>query len=369
MKGIYQIGDEVIFHDPDHEMAKIFAKLDPCYEVKSIQPGRGFIPKFQMLHHEMVHIDNPLIEMRSEDLMETLNRSPQHVNILSGGEIVSKLDILHALSLESVSDCRLCGWDCGVNRYQDSRGKCGLRSEAFWKIPFIHIAEEAVINPAIVVNFMCCALRCQYCIEHETWKMPSHPPLGSTVLWDQILALYKHDMPVTSLEFTNPTESLPGLIRILRYAPADFALPVVLNCHLFGSRSFYDLASQVTDVWLPDLRYGNDKCAKKLSGIDNYMKYAKIGLDAIRGSRVLVRILVLPGHVDCCHAPALELLSEYKDDVWVSILDQYVPEYKAYLDPDLSRRPAKEEISKVESLVDRYGLRNAGKDCIDFWTC
>ena len=368
MKGIYQINGEIVFHDPDPEMAKIFAKLDPLYKVKSVQPGAGFTPKFQQMREEMVQLEDPLIEMNPEELKETLNKSPQHMLDVLGGEIVSNFDVLHALSLSSISECRLCGWDCGVNRYHDMTGRCGLGSEAFWNTPFTHIAEEAVINPAIVLNGEGCGLKCMYCIEHETLSVPSHAPSDPRVLWDQILKLQSQDIPITSLEFTNPTESLPGIIQILAYAPVQFNLPVVLNCHLYGSSLFCEMAKLIADVWLPDLRYGNDRCAKELSGVDNYMKYAKIGLGAMKSERVIVRILVLPGHVSCCHKPAIELLSEYRDYVWVSVLDQYVPEHEAHLDPDLSRRPTKEEILEVESLVDRYGLRNIGKGCDDFWT-
>lgn len=99
------------------------------------------------------------------------------------------------------------------------------------------------------------------------------------------------------------------------------------------------------------------------------MKYAKLGLNAMvqYGSRIIVRILVLPGQVSCCHEPAMELLSEYKDRVWVNVLDQYVPEHEAHLDPNLKRRPAKGEIEAVNSLVEKYGLRNILTDSKDFW--
>jgi putative pyruvate formate lyase activating enzyme len=87
----------------------------------------------------------------------------------------------------------------------------------------------------------------------------------------------------------------------------------------------------------------------------------------MRRSVVIVRILVLPGHVNCCHAPALELLSEYRDNVWVSILDQYVPEHQAHLDPELRRRPTGEEINEVEDLAGRYGLRMVDEMDQNFW--
>jgi len=369
MKAIYQIGDEVIFHDPNAEMARIFAEMDPTYKVRSVQPGRGFVPKFQQLRKEMIQTYTPLIEMDSKELEEVFSRKGGSVMNIMKGEVVSKFNVLHALSLSSLSECRLCGWDCGVNRYKGRSLRCGLGKESFSNAPFDHISEEYSLNPAIVTNFRGCALNCIYCIDYESLSVKDCAPSDPGKFWDQVLKLQRQDFPVTALEFTNPTESFPGLMEILGQAPDHFNLPVVLNCHLYGSRSFYDMANHVTDVWLPDLRYGNDKCAKKLSGIDDYMKYARIGLNAMRGSRIIVRILVLPGHVDCCHGPALELLSKYRDDCWVSILDQYIPEHQAYLDPSLNRRPTKEEISEVESLVDRYGLRNIAKGCDDFWTC
>jgi len=367
MKGIYQVNGDTIFHDPTPEMIRIFAEMDPSYKVMSVQPGSDFIPRFQLLRKKMVQIDDRLIEMDLEELKETLNKNSQDRMDILKGDIVSRFDVLHALSLSSLHDCRLCGWECGVNRFQDRSVRCGLGNEAFSNMPFTHIGEEPAINPAIVMNLRGCALKCRYCIDYETLNVPNHTPSDPGMLWDQVVELQRENVPVTSLEFPNPTESFHGLMEMLAQAPADFVLPVVLNCHLYGSRSFYDMAEHITDVWLSDLRYGNDRCARRLSGIDDYMKHAKIGLDAMRGTRVIVRILVLPGHVDCCHGPAIELLSEYRDYVWVSVLDQYVPEHEAHLDPDLSRRPTKEEILEVATLVDRYGLRNIDEGCQDFW--
>ena len=368
MKGIYEINGEIIFHDPDPEMAKIFSKWDSSYKVKSIQPGAGFTPKFQQLRDEMIQIDRPLIEMSTDELIEKLAKKPQYGMNILGGEIVSKFDVLYALSLNRLGECRLCGWNCGVNRYQDTRGRCGLGSETSWNMPFIHIAEEIAINPAIVANLIGgCALKCKYCIDHEILKVRYHAPSDPRVLWNQILELQGQDVPITSLEFTNPTESLPGIMRILKHAPVQFSLPVVSNCHMYASSSFWAMSNCISDVYISDLRYGNNTCAKALSEVDDYMKYAKVGLDAMKGEKVIVRILVLPGHVSCCHKPAIELLSEYRDYVWISVLDQYVPEHEAHLDPALSRRPTKEEILEVESLVKRYGLRNIDEEGGGFW--
>jgi putative pyruvate formate lyase activating enzyme len=142
-----------------------------------------------------------------------------------------------------------------------------------------------------------------------------------------------------------------------------------MNCHLYGSKSFYELADPITDVWLPDLRYGNDECAKSLSGVEHYMEQAETSLNAIcrKGNNVIVRILVLPGHVSCCHEPTLRLLSRYKEFIRVSVLEQYIPEYKALLDPVMSRRPTSEEIKHVNDLVRKSGLRDISDNDAEFW--
>ena len=62
--------------------------------------------------------------------------------VKSSKNTYSKLDLLSVLALKSMSDCRLCGWQCGVNRYNES-GKCGLGVKLYYRRPFIHIAEEA----------------------------------------------------------------------------------------------------------------------------------------------------------------------------------------------------------------------------------
>lgn len=133
--------------------------------------------------------------------------------------------------------------------------------------------------------------------------------------------LMNQKIPVNTLEFTNPTESLSGLLSILNKAPYDFRQPVVLNTHLHGNELFYEMADLIADVWLLDFRYSYDKCANDWSGVDDYMKYSVSGLEFLinNGARVIVLILVVPGHVSCCHKPFIELLSSYKDKFWVSI--------------------------------------------------
>jgi putative pyruvate formate lyase activating enzyme len=366
MKGIYQFGEEFVAHDPGPEMIPFFTRLDPDYRVDSVRPGAGFISKLRGLRQEAVYAPRDLLDLGVEELLSCLRQEQSAT--LEGGAFQSGFSVLQAAGLKSAQGCRLCGHRCGVNRYAEA-GRCGLREKAVHNEPFIHVAEEFVINPAIVTNFGGCALRCRYCIEAALWDVARISPSEAGSFWESVASLMHQGVPINALEFTNPTESLAGLLSILSEAPEDFNLPLVANCHLYGTKLFYDLAGWITDVWLSDLRYGNDACARSLSGVEDYMEYARVGLDAMTAldARVIVRVLVLPGHGSCCHEPALELLAEYGDRVWVSVLDQYVPEHEAPLVPGLGRRPTREEIEGVQALVARYGLRDVNSGGESFW--
>ena len=363
MKSIYVANGECIFHDPGPEMIPTFLAMDKGFHIESIRPRNDFIPKFQRLKEQDIFLEKSPFEYSPEELVGILNGKPAKKK----GERSSALDIPYVLCLRSLNQCSWCGLNCGVNRFSKEKGKCGLSSIVYASPPFIHIAEEAPINPSLVTNLGGCAMHCRYCIEHRLLNTSGLSPLDTMKFWQDAEELV--DGNTSAIEFTNPTESLHGIMHILLNAPTDMRLPLVMNCHLYGSRDFYQLADPITDVWLPDLRYGNNRCAKSLSGVEHYMEQATLGLDSIckKGNRVIIRVLILPGHISCCIDPALKVLSKYKDLLWVSVLDQYVPEYKAHLVPGIDRRPTKQEIEQVNDLVKKYDLRNVAECGGEFW--
>ena len=372
MRNIYKTEDEIIIHDPKIEQIPLLKLIDPDYRIRSINPGCGFIPKFQALRRKKVTLDQPVFDLSIPELTGIINKSIsgnfQIDNTQNGLKEYSVLDLCRVAAHKILSNCDLCGRQCSINRYKET-GACGLTAEPFNANPFIHIAEEVPINPALVMSYSGCGMGCCYCIERTLYKSPDYRNTFHKAFWARYEKL-KQEYDFNSIEFSNPTESVHSVLDILSFAPMDVSHPVVANVHLYSGKPFYDIALRFVDVWLTDFRYGNDECAKRLSDVDDYMKFAKLGMDQLTGSdsRIIVRILVLPGHLDCCLKPIVDILSEYRDRVWVSILDQYIPEHNAHRFQEINRRPNVEEVSALEEYSRKRGMKLVDSDAIEaFW--
>lgn len=367
MNKIYVLKNgECVFHDPGPEMIPVFLSIDPDYKVISTGPGEGFVPKYQQLRDRYVFLEDSPFDYSCEFLLDVLDGK---INTTRGDRYAA-IDILQAVAYKSLESCSFCGWNCSVNRFLNEKGTCGLGVKVYSRHPFLHIAEEPVINPSIVTNLGGCSLRCKYCIDYDLWDSTNLFPLNPDEYWSYVDKMMVNNAHITSIQFTNPTESLHGIINLLSMAPKNIRLPLVMNAHLYGSNIFYKISSYITDVYLLDMRYGNDICAEILSGVPSYMAHAAAGLNEVcynNTCRVIIRILVLPSHTDCCHVPALHFLSNYLNRIYLSILDQYVPEHEAFQDFKLSTRPKQIEIDTVKSLSGKYMFRDVFSLESSFW--
>jgi len=356
--------------DPDMSMLDYLKRLDPDFEIVSDPPPQGFVPGFQVLRRSFIP------ELTGEELAEmgTDMMWAVHNSVINGkiplrdrGE-VSVLALKRELGHRILARCELCGFKCGANRYRE-KGRCGAGAEAVMSGLFEHISEEHQINPAWNVVLASCPLRCVFCQAPEN-HAPGKDLRGlSPELWETI----KGSTTAQSIEFVGgePMVSVPGILDFLSAAPAGFSLPVVMNCSAYLGKAGICLMNGVVDVWLPDVSFANDICAKRLCGAENYWEKTKESLSLIfqQQARVIVRILVLPGHFECCHRKALDWLSQYRDSIRVSIMDQYLPFHEAYKYEDINRPPTGEEIKGVRLYARKNGLRDVNDEEPGlFWT-
>jgi putative pyruvate formate lyase activating enzyme len=144
----------------------------------------------------------------------------------------------------------------------------------------------------------------------------------------------------------DPTPNLPYIFQVLKYCNRN--IPQVWNSNMYCSHETMKLLDNVMDVYLTDFKFGNDRCAKRLSGVNNYWEIiSRNHLIAYGQGEMIVRHLVLPNHIDCCSLPVMDWIADNIPGVLVNIMPQYRPCYKAAQYEDIIRPVFRGEFQKV----------------------
>jgi putative pyruvate formate lyase activating enzyme len=118
-----------------------------------------------------------------------------------------------------------------------------------------------------------------------------------------------------------------------------------------------NLLDGIIDLYLTDFKYGNDECAKRLSGVDRYMEVVSRNHEiASRQCDVIVRHLVLPNHIECCTRNILGWIAENISSAVVNVMEQYRPHHRAHEFDDISRPLSGKEYAKALKIADELGL-------------
>jgi len=142
--------------------------------------------------------------------------------------------------------------------------------------------------------------------------------------------------------------------------PHVAALPTVWNSNSYYSQETADLLAGFVDVYLLDFKYGNNDCAKAISDAPGYWEACtRNHLIANKFGKLLIRVLVLPGHNDCCTEPILKWIADNLGP-WtrVNLMFQYRPEWRATERTELSRKLNGREIKEALEMAKQAGLKN-----------
>jgi putative pyruvate formate lyase activating enzyme len=345
--------------DPGFDTLAVTRIIDPRFRPERA-PLPGFVsPRFLrarsegagLATHEVTRLTVSELE-RAHEGMLAMDSRPR----VSSGQ-ASVLDLKVELATRYMSSCLLCAHRCGVDRHAGERGACGLGPDANVYEHFIHVAEEAPINPALVISLAGCGLRCRFC---QQWQALAPRPRGSALLEPTLWKRFAR-RGARSLEFVggNPDESIPAVLAFLRSAPRDWRLPVVWNSHAYASAEALRLLDGIVDSYVPDFKFGSDECGKRIAGIEGYPDFASAAISHMldQGVPVFVRILLLPGHVTCCHLPTLARLAVMRrSGLFVSLRRQFSPDWQIQAGDPLARRPRIDEFAEVEHAVRAAGL-------------
>ena len=352
--------------DPRFEDLTLLRGVDPGFRILTA-PLSGFAaPRFQSARELGCGFSILELEGKGADELwlahnTTLDRWSSNAAVgCSRGE-ASLLSLKVELAKRLMQSCTLCARRCGVNRMAGRQGYCGLEAGAIVAESFTHIGEEPQINPSFVISLAGCALRCRYCQQSEILfpKRVNGVELTSG-LWKDM-----DFQGARTLSFVggNPDESIFAILRFLNSAPPELELPIVWNSHAYSTLESMTLLHGVVDAYLPDLKYSNPACGARWSKVEDYPAVAKQTITRMTGQDVpvIVRILLLPGHLQCCHLPALRFLASLPTPPLVSIRQQYCPDWQiSGRDGKMAGRIIREDAECAINLAQSLGLDLVG---------
>ncbi len=133
------------------------------------------------------------------------------------------------------------------------------------------------------------------------------------------------------------------------------------NSNFYNTPEALTLLIDVIDLWLPDFKYGNNHCAHELSHISNYWDIITRNFNYIHthGSKnIIIRHLVMPGHIECCSKPILSWIADNIPDVVVNIMEQYHPTTRVFSEKaeHIQRKISSEEMKVIFDYADSLQL-------------
>ncbi len=266
------------------------------------------------------------------------------------------LEKLEAKAFEIVSKCELCERKCKVKRLKGEKGYCKAPPSLRISSIFAHYGEEYFFVPSLTIFFMGCTFSCVFC---QNWEISQWYEQGYELSPKDLaktIELRANECRNINLVGGEPTPYLPWIIQSLRYVKAP--LPIIWNSNFYMSVTTMNILKGIVDVYLSDWKYGNNACAERLSNAKNYCEIVERNHElAFKSGELVIRHLVLPGHVKCCTKPVLKRIAElFGDKVIVNIMAQYRPEYKAKEFKDIARYPSRKELEEAWSYAEKLGL-------------
>jgi putative pyruvate formate lyase activating enzyme len=252
--------------------------------------------------------------------------------------------------------CLLCEHRCGVSRRAPHRGPCKAGDLPRVFRHRLEYGDEAELVPSYLFYLSGCDLRCAFCInELNAFDPRRGRPLTAEFFHDALAVGLRQGARTLQWVGGEPTVHLPGILDVMADCPR---LPrVVWKTDLHGTPEGLALLDGVVDVYLADFKFGNDDCARRLGGVGRYTEILGRNLRLIAGrGDLIVRHLLLPGHLDCCFRPIVAWLCEHLPEVKFSVRDGYLPHWQSGRHPEIARPLGPRHADEARALARDAGL-------------
>jgi putative pyruvate formate lyase activating enzyme len=241
-----------------------------------------------------------------------------------------------------------------------------------------HFGEEAPLvgrHGSGTIFFTYCNLHCLFCQNYPISQLGEGSPVSSEQLAGMMLSL--QDRGCHNINLVSPTHVVPYILDALELAARNgLFLPLVYNSGGYDAIETLRLLDGVVDIYMPDMKYSDEKTAEELSGIKNYPEInraavremhrqvgdLRVDKQGVAKRGLLVRHLVLPNGLGGTRGVVEFLAREISTDTYLNIMAQYHPCHKAFDIPNLARPLLEHEFEEAIELAHRHGLHRLDKD-------
>lgn len=274
---------------------------------------------------------------------------------------------------ELLKYCNLCPRKCGVNRYE-KKGICGATNKIKLAHYSLHKWEEPIISGTRgsgTIFFSNCNMKCIYC-QNKKISLDGYGKLISNKRLGEIM-LHLQREGAHNINLVTPTHYAPQIASILhKIKGKELKIPVIYNTCSYESIGTLKMMHNLVDIYLADLRYYDDELGKKYSKCEKYFETAtmaidemfrqvgkcELGTNGLLKKGLVVRVLILPGHTRDAKEIINYLYKTYKDDIYISIMNQFTPVNECEYN-NLNRKVTDEEYDEVLDFAIAIGVKNA----------
>lgn len=252
--------------------------------------------------------------------------------------------------------CNLCPRRCGVNRLEGEIGYCGLDGGAYWFREMIHYGQEMEVIPSHSIYLAGCNMRCVFCTALYWNTDPQGAEPWDTAAMKARVELRREEGARTLLFVGGePTLSLPAILDLLAELPDD--VPIVWDSNMYFSPEARALLRGVVDVYVADLKFGNDRCAQEVAVAPDYLEAVMENLSfAEDTASLIVRHLLMPGHTECCFKPAMELLRRELRAPRLALRGEYMPPVRPPRQSALARYLSNGEFQRALTVAEEMAI-------------
>ena len=278
-------------------------------------------------------------------------------------------------NMNKYENCLLCPRKCGINRRTGQTGVCGVSSEIKVARAALHYWEEPCISGkrgSGAVFFSGCSLHCVFCQNREISDGKEGKVISKERLSDIFMELAGKG--ANNINLVTPGQYIPDIVWAVNDARSrGMKLPIIYNTSGYENVTELKLLEGIVDVYLPDFKYMDSTLSARYSRAKDYPSVAKQALSEMVRQQpdvviddatgliqkgVIVRQLLLPGHVNDAKAVLKYLYDTYHDHVYISMMSQFTPiALEDY--PEINRTVTKREYERLVNYALEIGITNA----------